>query len=131
MAIVTGDISGTRKTLVETRAEVPAREWIDDRSHPEATEVQERTIGSDGGSSEGGSNDDGSNEGGSNDDGSNEGGISDGVRGDVANVADVRRLVETTAPTHRRLEEMANTAGRETHPPILVRFPTISFLHQD
>ncbi len=38
VAIVTGDISGIRKALVETRAELPGREWFDDRSHLEATE---------------------------------------------------------------------------------------------
>lgn len=98
VAIVTGGNSGIGKAIVETLAELGARVVIDYRSHPEATEELEREIGAYGGSSY-------------------------GVQADVANLDELRRLVDTTVATYGRLDVMVNNAGIETRTSILDTSP--------
>jgi glucose 1-dehydrogenase len=98
VAIVTGGNSGIGKSIVEYLAELGAKVVIDYRSHPEATEELERTIGSYGGSSF-------------------------GVQADVAKLADLQRLVDTTVQKYGRLDVMVNNAGVETRTSILTTTP--------
>jgi glucose 1-dehydrogenase len=98
VAIVTGGNSGIGKAIVEVLAELGARVVIDYRSHPEATEELEREIGTYGGSSY-------------------------GVQADVANLADLQRLVEATVAKYGRLDVMVNNAGIETRTSILDTTP--------
>lgn len=98
VAIVTGGNSGIGKAIVEALAHRGAQVVIDYRSHPEATEELEREIGAFGGSSF-------------------------GVQADVANLEDLKRLVQATVDRYGRLDVIVNNAGIETRSSILDTTP--------